>query len=239
MIRRLNIGTAAWLHAAATALLILLCSSASTAAQQAPVSRNEQSAGTTSLFLARDAQSIISPYVGNMHYLEFVQIRNRWIYPDIGYVDFGHSNYRELFIGGGRTLIGRKRFNWEQEMLYVQAFGQAAHGARYLQPWSLLRVQFTPKLSSEASYFLYIPVNSPAQLHHVLERAKVEYAVASHWKIGAGYAALKYAASSLQNKPFLTTTLTTNEGAFELWLQRIPGGAQVQLRYSLMRESRQ
>jgi hypothetical protein len=239
MIGRITTVFAASLRALATALLILLCCTAPGFAQDVPPSAHLQTAGTTtSLFLARGAESVVSPYVNNMHYLEFLQIRKRWIFPDVGYVDFGKSNYRELFIGGGRTLIQRKRVTWEQEMLYVQAFGQAAHDARYLQPWSLLDVQFTRKVSSETSYFLYIPLNNPAQLHHVLERAKVEYAVASHWKIGAGYAALKFAASPLQNKPLVTTTWLTKAGSFELWLQRIPAGVQVQLRYVLIRESR-
>lgn len=238
MIGRTRIASLACFRVAAMVLLILLGSAAGTAAQDSRSSPEVQSGGTTSLFLARGAQSMVSPYVSKMHYLEFLQIRNRWIYPDIGYVDFGQSDYRELFVGGGRTLIDRQRISWEQEMLYVQAFGQAAHSARYLQPWSLLRIEFTPKLTSETSYFLYIPLNSPAQLHHVLERAKVEYSVTNRWKVGAGYAALKFAGSSLQNKPFLTTTVLTKEGAFEFWLQHIPGGGQVQLRYSFARKSR-
>lgn len=76
-------------------------------------------------FFARTGESLASPPIGVIHYLEFLQIRNRWIYPDIGYVDFAHNNYREFFIGGGRTLIDNKLASWDQELLYLQATGSA------------------------------------------------------------------------------------------------------------------
>jgi hypothetical protein len=123
-------------------------------------------------------------------------------------------------------------------LLYVQATGPAAKSARYLQPWSMVRVQFTPKFSNETVYFLYIPVNHAARVQNVLERSKFEYAVRKHWKIGAGYAAYKFANTRHQNKPLLTTTISTKAGAFEFWLQKIPSGAQVELRYALVHKSR-
>jgi hypothetical protein len=36
------------------------------------------------------------------------------------------------------------------------------------------------------------------------------------------------------NKPFLTTTISTLAGAFEFWLQKIPAGGQVEVRYTLV-----
>jgi len=206
-------------------------------AQSAPTA-GDSAKSTTTLFFARTGQSVVAPYAGTIHYLEFLQIRNRWIYPDIGYVDFARGNYRELFIGGGRTLVDMKKASWDQELLYVQATGPAAKSARYLQPWSMLRVQFSPKFSNETVYFLYIPLNDSARIHHVLERARFEYAVKKHWEIGAGYAAGKYAKTPGQNEPFLTTTISTKVGAFEFWLQKIPNGAQVELRYALVHKSR-
>jgi hypothetical protein len=39
------------------------------------------------------------------------------------------------------------------------------------------------------------------------------------------------------NKPFLTTTFSTKEGAVEFWLQKIPAGAQIEIRYVLVHTS--
>jgi hypothetical protein len=193
---------------------------------------------TTTLFFARTGQSLTAPYAGTLHYLEFLQIRNRWIYPDIGYIDFAHNNYREIFIGGGRTLIDNKFASWDQELMYLQATGPAAHSASYLQPWSMLRLHFAPKLSSEIVYFPYFPLNQAAGFHHVLERAKLEYSVNKRWKFGPGYAGGNVPGGSWVSRPFVTTTISTAAGAFEFWLQRIPSGAQIQVRYALVHTSR-
>ena len=46
--------------------------------------------------------------------------------------------------------------------------------------------------------------------------------------------AYQYLHQAWQNKPFVTTTLSTKVGAFEFWLQKLPGGSQLQLRYQLV-----
>ncbi len=188
--------------------------------------------------MARTSESLVTPHIGTLHYLEFFQIRDKWIYPDIGYVDFAHGNYHEFFIGGGRTLYDGKYASWDQELLYLQATGAAAGSAAYLQPWSMLRVRFTPKFTNETVYFLYLPLSDSARFHHVLERAKFEYAVKKSWKIGAGYAGVQLPGAAWVSKPLLTTTISTRAGAFEFWLQKIPGGEQVEVRYALVHASR-
>ena len=206
------------------ALLCVFGAVASVAQDAAPNENSDNApAPTKTFFLARTGESLTRPYIGEIHYLEFFQIRKKWIYPDIGYVDFAHGNYREFFIGGGRTFYDGKFATWDQELLYVQATGAAAASARYLQPWSMLRVRFTPKLTSETVYFGYFPLNDSAHIHHVIERAKVEYAVKKHWKVGAGYAGVKFDGVPWVNKPLLTTTISTKAGAFEFWLQKNPG----------------
>jgi len=207
-------------------------------AQVAAPDEETSATPTKTFFEARTGESLNSPHIGIIHYLEFFQIRKKWIYPDIGYVDFAHGNYREFFIGGGRTLFDNKIATWDQELLYVQATGPAAASARYLQPWSMLRVRFTPKFTNETVYFAYFPLNDSAHIHHVIERAKFEYALKKHWKIGAGYAGVKFPGVPWVNKPLLTTTLSTKAGAFELWLQKIPGGEQIEFRYALIHTSR-
>jgi len=227
------------LRTAMFAALLCLCSAVMSFAQDAAPDGNGDAKAepTVSFFFARTGESLVRPYIGTIHYLEFFQTRKRWIYPDIGYVDFAHGNYREFFIGGGRTLIDNKIASWDQELEYVQATGPAAHSARYLQPWSMLRVRFTPKLTSETVYFGYFPLNDSAQIHHVIERAKLEYALKKRWKIGAGYAGVKFSGVPWVNKPLITTTISTRAGAFEFWLQRIPGGEQVEVRYALIHTS--
>ena len=226
-----------FLRAAVYATLLCLGCSITTFAQGAAPDEDTSATPTKTFFEARTGESLNSPHIGIIHYLEFFQIRKRWIYPDIGYVDFAHGNYREFFIGGGRTLIDNKIATWDQELLYVQATGPAAASARYLQPWSMLRVRFTPKFTSETVYFAYFPLNDSAHIHHVLERAKFEYALKKHWKIGAGYAGVKFSGVPWVNKPLLTTTISTKAGGFEFWLQKIPGGEQVEIRYALVHTS--
>lgn len=189
---------------------------------------------TTNLFIARTGETLDSPYIGTYHFLEFLQARGSWIYPDIGYVDYAHGNYRELFLGGGRTLVNGKKLSLVGELYFVQATGPAAMSARYLWPWTMLQVRFTPKLSSETVYFFYVPLNNSARIQQVLERSKVEYSFNRLWKAGVGYGGYKFAETEWQNKPFITSTFSTRAGDFEVWLQRLPGGAQVQLRYQLV-----
>lgn len=189
---------------------------------------------TLSFFIARTGIRTDSPHVGTYHYGEFFQIRGNWIYPDVGYIDFASGTYREFFIGAGRTLYNGKHATFVEELYFDQATGPAAHGARYLMPWTLFDYRFTPKVTAEAVYFPYLPLNKSARIQHVIERAKVEYGVAKWLKVGGGYGAYQYGNDSWQNKPLVTTTFLTKAGSFEIWLQKMPGGAQVQLRYQLI-----
>jgi len=173
--------------------------------------------------------------ISTYHFVEVFQVRGKWIYPDIGYVDFGHNNYREFFAGGGYTLYKSKRITAIGELLYGQSLGPAAHSARWLIPWTELQYRFTSKLGVEASYFAYAPLNSTAIVQHVLERVKLEYKIKNRWKIGAGYGGKHVENKPWQNKPFLTTTIITKGGDFEFWLQRLPQNIfQVQIRYKLV-----
>lgn len=218
-------------------LCVIACTTAGYAQGPAGVGET-QAESTTTLFFARAGQSLKAPYPGTIHYLEFLQIRNGWIYPDIGYIDFAHNDYREWFIGGGRTLFDNKYVSFDQELLYVGTGGSTAGGAKYLQPYSMLRVRFTPKFTNETVYFNYLPLNQAARFHQVIERSKFEYAVKRRWKIGGGYAGVPLPGGKWIHKPLLTTTVSTKAGAFELWLQKIPGGAGLELRYALVHTSR-
>ena len=191
-------------------------------------------AQTTDFVIARTGVTTDSPHVGTYHYLEFFQARGKWICPDVGYVDFATSSYREVFIGAGRTLRDSKRILLIEELYFDQSFGPAAKNARYLQPWTLLQIHLTPKWTSHTVCFPYLPLNNSARIQHVLEHTKVEYTINKTWKVGGGYAGYKYGDDNWQNKPLATTTISTREGSFEFWLQKMPGGAQVQLRYEFV-----
>lgn len=176
-----------------------------------------------------------SPAINTYHFAEVFQVRGKWVYPDVGYVDFGRNNYREVFAGGGYTFLNGKHITAVGELLYEQALGPSTHNDRWLVPWTILQYRITPKLGGEASYFAYAPLTSTAIVQHVLERSKLEYKIKSHWKLGAGYPGKKAENRPWQNKPFLTTTFLTKEGDLEFWLQRLPQNIlQVEIRYKLV-----
>lgn len=190
---------------------------------------------TTTILIARTGLRTDAPYIGTYHCFEVFQLRGKWIYPDVGYIDFATNNYREIFVGAGRTLYDGERLMVAEELYYTQAVGPAAKSAKYLQPYTLIKIHFTRKFSNETVYFPYLPLNNPARVQHVLERSKLEYALNEAWKVGAGYAGYKYGDDQWQNKPIITTTVSTKRGgAFEFWLQEMPGGGQIQVRYTLV-----
>ena len=155
-----------------------------------------------------------------------------WVFPDVGYVDFGGRDYRELFAGIGRTLFNSPKLTVVGVSYYVHAAGAASAGAKYLMPWGLAAYRPWPKISGETVYFLYLPLTDSATLQHVVERAKLEYTW-GRFKAGAGYGAYQRRGAEWQHKPFVTCTVSPPKfGDLEVWLQRTsPGGVQVQLRF--------
>lgn len=192
----------------------------------------------TSFVVLRTGVRTDSPHACSYHYAEFFQARGKWIYPDVGYIDFCHGDYREIYVGGGRTLYDGELVTLIQEFYFDQALGPAANEARYIQPWTLLQVRLTPKIVSETVYFPYIPINHSARAQHVLERTKMEYVFNKTFKAGAGYAGYKFADDPWENRPFASATISTRAGSIEFWLQKMPGGAQVQVRYELAHKSK-
>lgn len=192
----------------------------------------------TYVYIARTGQQFQAPHVWTYHLLECSRQRGRWIVPDFGVYDYGHGNYRELFIGGGPVYHHGKIVTLTQELYFTQDTGAAAHGARYLWLWPVADFQFTRKLTGEAVVVPCLPLNHAARLQYDLDRIKTEYALNRRATLGAGYSAYKYDGEAWQNKPFLTTTVSTRHGAFEFWLQKTPGGGQIQMRYQLVHVAR-
>lgn len=198
-------------------------------------------ASFSSIAVAQDTQTFVVARTGvqddaksTYRYAEVFQQRGRWIFPDVGYIDFVDAKqYREYFVGAGAVLFTSKRITIIEEGYLDKAAGPASGGALYFQPWTLVAVTVTPKLSGEVVYFPYLPLNKAARIQHVLERAKLEYDF-KHFKIGAGYGAYQYGDGPWTNRPLVTTTLKGGHlGDLELWLQRMPGDhVQLQVRYA-------
>ena len=159
--------------------------------------------------------------------------REGWIFPDIGYVDFGGTVYREFFAGVGRTLHRSPKLTLVSTLYYQQAAGPAAGSARYLVPWFLMNCRPRARVQCEAVYFPYLPLTSRGQVQHVLERAKLEYSLLPQLKAGGGYGAFQTKGVAWQSRPFFTATVSPPRvGDIEVWVQRVPHrGTQVQLRY--------
>ncbi len=173
---------------------------------------------------------------GTYRVAEFFQQRGKWIYPDVGYLDFTHAgNYREFFIGAGGVVYQSKRVTLIEEGYLDKAAGSNSGGALYFQPWTLVVFTLAPKLGAEVVYFPYIPLNKAGRIQHVLERAKLEYDF-SRVKVGGGYGAYRFGDGPWTNRPFGSVTFKgAHGGALELWLQKMPKGGQIQVRYSLVK----
>lgn len=188
-----------------------------------------------SIYIVRTGEQLQAPHVLTYRMLEYAQERGRWIFPDIGYYDGGHANDALWFAGAGGEVYRGERITWTQELYAAQEAGSAAHNQRSLWVWPVLDLRLKPRLTSEIVAYPTLPLDRTAQWGFSVDRAKLEYAVRPHFLAGAGYSSSKCEGSPWQNKPFLTSTAINRTGAWEFWMQRIPGGAQVQLRYQLMR----
>jgi hypothetical protein len=188
-----------------------------------------------SIYIVRTGEQLQAPHVLTYRMFEYAQMRGRWIFPDVGYYDSGHANDALWFAGAGGEVYRGERITWTQEIYAAQEAGSAAHNQRSLWLWPVLDLRLTPRLTAQAVAYPTVPLDRAAQWGFSVDRAKLEYAVRPHFQAGAGYSSSKCAGNPWQNKPFVTSTVINRTGAWEFWMQRIPGGAQIQLRYQLMR----
>lgn len=190
------------------------------------------------IYILRTAEQLQSPHVVTYRLAEWAQMRGRWIFPDVGYYDTGYDNDQLWFAGGGADIVHTKHVDWEQELYFSQEAGSESQNRRSLWIWPVLDVRFRPRLTGQLVTYPTIPLNQAQQWGFDVDRGKIEWAATSHWQAGVGYAGTISTSRSWQNNPFLTVTRNTHIGKFEVWLQQISGGAQVQLRYFLVREER-
>ena len=189
-------------------------------------------------YTVRTGEQLQAPHVATYRLFEYAQQRGRWIVPDLGDYDFGQGGERLLFAGAGEEFRPGKHVDLTQIVYFSQAVGPGSRGARSIWVWPVLDLNFTPRLTAEAVVYPTIPLNAAAAAGFDVDRAKLEYALRRKLTVGAGYSGSICAGSAWKNKPFLTTTATTRAGSFEFWLQRLPGGGQVQVRYGLVRSGR-
>jgi hypothetical protein len=171
---------------------------------------------------------------GTYHLAEVIHQRGRIIPFDLGYIDFDDAkHYREVFLGAGVVAVNHEKLTLITEAFLLKPFGDRAGGALYFEPYFLGIYRVAPRVSAEASYFPYIPLNDAARAQHVLERAKVEYDF-GRFTVGTGYGAYKFGDTDWRHKPFVSTTLKAGwAGNFEVWLQRVAeGDTTLQFRYA-------
>jgi hypothetical protein len=189
-------------------------------------------------FFYRTGEQLQAPHVLTYQLAEYIEQRGRWTFPDIGAYDEGQSGDKLLFLGAGVDLHPGKHVLLTQELYFSQETGPGSRGARSLWVWPVLDVRLAPRLTAQAVAYPTIPLNRSAQAGFDVDRAKMEYALRRNLTVGPGYSSSKSAGSAWQNKPFLTTTVSTRAGSLEFWLERMPGGGQIQARYKLVHTRR-
>jgi hypothetical protein len=186
-------------------------------------------------YVVRTGEQLVGPHVLTYRLSEYSLQSGHWILPDVGYYDTGGLSDRIVFGGVGVELKNR-HIDYTQILYAAEETGSAAHHQRTLWVWPVIDATYTSHLTSEVALYPTIPINRAARWGFDIDRAKMEYAYGPHFKAGAGYSACVGATTSWTSKPLATATFTNHTGAWEFWLERMPGGAQVQLRYSLTRK---
>jgi hypothetical protein len=195
----------------------------------------EAAAHPVNIVIVRSGEQLQGPHVLTYRLAEWEQMRGRWIPADFGYYDTGYGQDQIWFGGGGAVITARPRFRWEQEFYVSQEAGPQSENRRAFWIWPVFYLQPKPRLSVMAAPYPTIPLDRAQRWSFNIDRAKIEWSASSHWRVGAGYAGGIGSARTWQNQPFLTATRTTRFGSFETWLESMPGGGQVQLRYVLVK----
>jgi hypothetical protein len=185
--------------------------------------------------VVRTGEQLQSPHQQTYDLVEFSQQRGRWIVPDIGVYRSGDEKNELLFGGAGIDLPIGKKADYTQVFYFSQEVGPGSHGARSLWVWPVIDFNLTPRWFSEVVVYPTIPLNRAAQAAFDVDRAKLQYELRRSFALGGGYSATKCTGTPWKNKPFLTATVFSRAGSFEFWLQRMAGGGQVQVRYTLTR----
>lgn len=195
----------------------------------------EESHPVVNIYILRTAEQLQSPHVLTYRVAEWEQMRGAWIFPDVGYYDTGYAKDQIWFAGAGADILHSKHVDWEQEFYLTQEAGPLSTNKRSLWLWPVFDLRFRNRLTGQFVAYPTIPLDRAQRSSFDVDRTKIEWAATYHWQAGVGYAGGLCGSRSWQNNPFLTVSRTTRVGKVEVWLERISGGAQVQVRYFLVR----
>jgi hypothetical protein len=188
----------------------------------------------TNIYILRGAEQLNAPHRLSYRLVEWSQMRGKMIFPDIGYYDSGYGKDQIWFAGAGGDFIQNKRFSWEQEFYFAQEAGPGSSQGRSAWVWSVFDFTLPRHSYLQAVMYPSIPLNRAQRFGFDVDRIKAEHRLGSHWVAGVGYTGGICASRQWQNSPFATVTRKTRAGNFEVWLQRVPGGSQAQVRYLLI-----
>lgn len=193
----------------------------------------------TDVVVLRTALAAQHPFRTNYRLVEWNQQRGRWLLPDIGYYDNGYFGHQLWFGGGGAELLHRPRMVWTEELYANQAAGPDTHNQRMFWFWTVFDFKLKPHLTAQLVGYPTLPLNHSQDWGMDIDRGKLEWEFHRGWKIGPGYAATSFCnQGAWESRPFVTLTRKTGSNYYEFWAERIAGGAQIQLRYMLVRNEK-
>lgn len=193
----------------------------------------------TDVVVLRTALNAQHPFRTNYRLIEWNQQRGRWLVPDIGYYDDGYGGHQLWFGGGGAEIIHGPHLVWTEELYANQAAGKKTHNERMFWFWTVFDLKLRRNLTAQIVGYPTLPLNHAQDWGLDIDRTKLEWEFKRGWKIGPGYAATTFSDTSVwESRPFLTVTHKSGINSYEMWFERIQDGAQVQLRYMLVRDEK-
>ncbi|UWZ84179.1 hypothetical protein [Occallatibacter riparius] len=183
------------------------------------------------IIIVRGAVDLTSPQM-NYRFAEWAQARGRWIIPDFAYRDTDGGKDQLWLAAVGGQMINKPRVRWIQQVYFSQEAGSESHNKRALWIWPVVDVNPSRKLALEVVPYPTIPLNAAQRWAFTFDRAKLER-VGQTWNVGLGYQGGVCGGEDWKSKPFVLVTRKSRLGNLETWWQRLPDGAQVQLRYRL------
>ncbi|HEY2857549.1 MAG TPA: hypothetical protein VGJ21_03985 [Terracidiphilus sp.] len=187
------------------------------------------------ILILRTGEELNAPHVFTYHVVEWEHVRGRWILPDMGYVDNGYGRDQTWFVAGGAKALVTQHLDWTQELFVTQEAGPDSHNKRSMRLWPIVNVRLPNRLSSQMVPYPTVPLDAAQRWSIDIDRAKLEWTANTRWVAGVGYSGGLNKNRDWASRPFLTTTRRTPAGSFEFWLERMPGGAQLQVRYVLVK----
>ncbi len=171
---------------------------------------------------------------GGYHYGEVDVRYKNWIVADAFHLDFGNADaYRQLGIGGGRSLVNRKHFGLTEEVYYIHTSGTQSIGEKFILPWTFIGGSISKKWDYQAVFFPYLPLNDKSHVQFVLERARVRYQVTKKIGLIVGTGMLLAGDGSVTGKPLAGFDFQPCKKSprFEFWFQTLgTHGSHVQQR---------